>query len=65
MFHVDIPSDLVKEIERCTDDVQAKAVGVEWCAAQIADLYANGIPSVHIYSLNATASVEKILKKVL
>lgn len=65
VFHVDIPSDLVMEIERCTDDIQAKAVGVEWCAAQIADLYANGMPSVHIYSLNATASVEKILKKVL
>lgn len=65
VFHVDIPADLASALMKCADDNQAKAVGVEWCAAQMADLYANGIPSVHIYSLNATASVEKILSKVL
>lgn len=65
VFHVDIPSELVAELNRCTDDDAAKAVGVEWCAAQMLDLYAHGIPSIHLYSLNATASVEKVLKKVL
>lgn len=65
VFHVDIPSELVNAMAGCRNDDEAKAVGVEWCAAQMCDLYARGVQSVHIYSLNATPSVEKVLKKVL
>lgn len=65
VFHVDIPSDLARELMACKDDDAAKQVGVEWCSQQLRDLYANGVPSVHIYSLNATRSVKKILTDVL
>lgn len=65
VFHVDIPTPLVEAMAKCRDDNDAKAVGVEWCAHQMQDLYARGAKSVHIYSLNATASVEKVLAKVL
>lgn len=64
VFHVDIPSDLAKAIMACKDDNEAKAVGVEWFTAQMKGLYAGGVPSVHIYSLNATKSVEKALKNI-
>lgn len=65
VFHVDLPSTLAHELMKCTDDEQAKDIGVEWCTAQLRDLYNHGIKSAHIYSLNATASVEKVLKNVL
>ncbi len=65
VFHVDIPTPLVEAMSTCRNDDEAKAVGVEWCAAQMTDLYARGVRSVHIYSLNATPSVEKVLKRVL
>lgn len=65
VFHVDIPTDLAQEIMHCTDDDQAKDVGVEWCTRQMKELYDAGVPSIHIYSLNATHSVERILSKVL
>lgn len=65
VFHVDLPSDLARELITATDDNAAKEIGVQWCRHQMDDLYAHGVKSIHIYSLNATASVEKILKQVL
>lgn len=65
VFHVDIPTDLASELMKCTDDVAAKEVGVQWCINQVRRLYQAGIPSVHFYSLNATKSVERVLKAIL
>ncbi len=65
VFHVDLPTALARRLMECRNDDEAKAVGVEWCSAQMADLYDHDVKSIHIYSLNATASVEKILHNVL
>lgn len=65
VFHVDIPSELASAIMECKNDDEAKAVGVEWCTAQMRDLYDKGVPSVHIYSLNATNSVKKVLENIM
>jgi len=64
VFHVDLPSEFALELSHCTDDDQAKAVGVEWCVGQVRELLARGVPSVHFYSMNATASVAKVAKLV-
>lgn len=63
-FRVDLPTELATELAQCKDDVQAKQVGVEWCAMQAKDLYEQGIPSLHFYSHNATDSVRKILTQL-
>ncbi len=65
VFHVDIPSDLANAIINCKDDNQAKDVGVEWGANQLRELYNSGVKSVHLYSLNATQSVKKILEAIM
>lgn len=65
VFHVDIPAELATQIIACKNDDEAKAVGVEWCTMQMKELYASGVPSIHIYSLNATKSVRKILENVM
>lgn len=65
VFHVDLPSELARELMNCADDTAAKQIGVEWCIRQMRELYDAGVASVHIYSLNATASVAKVLKAVL
>ncbi len=65
VFHVDIPSELATALASCKNDDEAKAIGVEWCTMQLRDLYAHGTRSVHIYSLNATASVFKILENIM
>lgn len=64
VFHVDLPSDLANELMNCTNDNMAKEVGIEWCLAQTRDLIANGIPSIHFYSLNATRSVYQVASKI-
>lgn len=64
VFHVDLPSDLATELMNCKDDNMAKSLGVEWCATQVNDLLAHGIPSVHFYSLNATKSVKQVASKI-
>lgn len=65
VFHVDLPSRLARRLMECATDDEAKAVGVDWCSAQMDELYRHGVKSIHIYSLNATASVEKILANVI
>ena len=64
VFHVDIPSDLARELAKCTDNATARQVGIEWCVAQAKDLKENGVPSIHFYSHNATESVRAVAKQV-
>ena len=64
VFHVDLPADLVNAVSACKDDKAVKQVGVEWLANQMKELYANNVPSVHIYSLNAVQSVRRALEIV-
>lgn len=63
-FHIDLPEDLAHELARCETNDDVKAVGVEWGIAQARELKAAGVPSIHFYSMNAAASVERIAKAV-
>ncbi len=65
VFHVDLPTPLASALMNAADDDRAKAIGIEWCAMQMRELYSSGVKSIHIYSHNASASVESILKQVL
>lgn len=64
VFHVDFPTELACELIKCKTPEAVKAVGVEWCVAQVRDLLANGAPSIHFYSMNATPSVVKVAESV-
>lgn len=63
-FHIDFPEPLARELEKCTSNDQVKALGIEWGIAQSRELKAAGVPSIHFYSMNASASVEAIAKEV-
>ena len=64
MFKVDLPSELATELIKCIDDVSAKNIGVERCVAQVKDLIAHGVPSIHFYSHNATQSVKNVVSQI-
>ncbi len=65
VFHCDLPSDLVKAVADCKGNpASVKEVGVEWLVAQMRELYEAGVPSVHLYSLNATESVGRALAAI-
>lgn len=64
VFRSDIPADLEKELRRCKDDDEAKAVGVEWCISQCKDLMKHNVPGIHFYALMATESVHKVASAI-
>ena len=64
IFHTDIPETFANELNKCKTDEEAVEVGVEWCAQQALDLKANGVPSIHFYSMMATKSVKRVAEKV-
>ncbi len=63
-FHVDLPQDLASELRKCKSDEEARNVGVEWCVMQSKDLRANGVPSIHFYTMSNARSVKEIAKRV-
>lgn len=63
-FHIDLPMELARELCRCRSNEDVKALGVEWGVQQARELKAACVPSIHFYSMNATASVEAIAKAV-
>lgn len=63
-FHIDMPEDLAAEMSRCKTNDDVKSLGVEWGTAQARELKEANVPSIHFYTINATASVEKIAKNV-
>jgi methylenetetrahydrofolate reductase (NADPH) len=63
-FHIDLPMELARELCRCRSNEDVKALGVEWGVQQARELKVARVPSIHFYSMNATASVEAIAKAV-
>lgn len=63
-FHIDLPSELAGEFLKCRDNDRVKALGVEWATAQARELKDAGVPSIHFYSMNATASVAQVAKNI-
>lgn len=63
-FHIDLPMELAKEFRLCKSNDDVKSLGVEWGTAQARELKAAGVPSIHFYSMNASASIEAIAKAV-
>ena len=63
-FHIHLPKELADELRRCKDNYSVKALGVEWGIAQARELKAARVPSIHFYTMNASASIEAIAKAV-
>ena len=63
-FRVDIPQELATEALKCRDDQATEALGVEWCITQCKELIAQGVPSIHFYSVGAIESIRKVAKEI-
>ncbi|MBA2412403.1 MAG: methylenetetrahydrofolate reductase [NAD(P)H] [Burkholderiaceae bacterium] len=63
-FHIDIPDDLVKEIESCKTDDAVKEAGIEWCVHQSRELMKNKIPCLHYYTMSNAGVIKKIASQV-
>jgi methylenetetrahydrofolate reductase (NADPH) len=62
-FQCEIPEELVKEIYSA-DDKFTEEIGVSWAAKQIEDLFNNDIDLVHLYIMQNSSSVHKLMEKI-
>lgn len=63
-FHVDLPDDLIREVEKCKDNKDVHKVGIEWCIDQSKELIANGVPVLHYYSMGRSTNIQKIASAI-
>jgi methylenetetrahydrofolate reductase (NADPH) len=61
-FHIDIPSDLFREIMKCSNDNEAREVGIEWTTMQSKGLIKMGVPGIHYYTLGRSDNIARIVK---
>ena len=64
IFHIDLPSDLAKELLLCRSDDDVRTLGTEWATAQARELKQHNVPSIHFYAMHAARSVAEIAKNV-
>jgi len=63
-FSIDIPNELVREIEKCKNNAEANRVGIEWAIKQSKELISYGVPVVHYYTMSNSDNVRKIAEAV-
>lgn len=60
IFHLDMPSDLVKAVQACKNNEEVRQVGVEWAIQQSKELIAGGAPCLHFYTMGKSDNVLRI-----
>lgn len=60
IFHMDIPVELSREVEKCKNNEEVKLVGIEWAIDQSKELMEAGVPCLHFYSMGRSESVKQI-----
>jgi methylenetetrahydrofolate reductase (NADPH) len=64
LFHIEIPSDLKKEVEKCKTKEESSRIGIEWCIMQSKELIKSGVPVIHYYTYGISDNVREIAKAV-
>ena len=64
IFHIDMPIDLYKEIEKCKDDAQVKEVGIQWAIQQSKELIKNNVPCMHFYTMGTSETTRRVASEV-
>lgn len=63
-FNIDLPEELVKEVEKCKTNRAVNEVGVEWAVQQSKELVEYGCPVLHFYTMGKAQNVCKIAKEI-
>lgn len=64
VFNIDIPNELVREVEKCQNNEQARQIGVEYAIVQARELIAAGVPALHFYTMGRSDNIRKIVMEV-
>jgi methylenetetrahydrofolate reductase (NADPH) len=64
VFYIDIPEELVKEIQKCRNNEEAFQAGIEWSIRQSKELIAFGVPVLHYFTIGISENIRQIAKAV-
>jgi methylenetetrahydrofolate reductase (NADPH) len=64
LFHIELPQDLVHEVNRCKTNDDVSRVGVEWAVMQCHELKERGVPVIHFFTMSQPENVENIIRRV-
>lgn len=63
-FYLDMPEELIDEVEKCRSDADVKKVGVEWAIHQSQELIKHKVPCLHFYSMGKSTAIKEIASKL-
>lgn len=63
-FHVDMPDELVEQLESARSNEAAEEVGISWAIQQCKGLLEFGVPALHFYTMGKGNAVHRIAKEV-
>jgi methylenetetrahydrofolate reductase (NADPH) len=63
-FHVNLPDELVEQVERAKNDLEVREIGIEWCKQQCRELIKAEVPVLHFYTMGRAKSTYEIAKAV-
>lgn len=64
VFKIDIPEELITEVEKCKDNKAVRQVGVEWAIKQSKELKEFGVPVLHYYSMGKSDNIKAIASEM-
>lgn len=64
-FFVNMPDELVKEVNRAKTDADVTEIGIEWAIEQCKELIRQKVPCLHFYTMSDTRIVYRILKGIM
>ena len=64
VFNIDIPDDLVREVQKCRSNDDAFRVGVEWTTEQSRGLVKFGVPVLHYFTVGVSENIRQIASSI-
>lgn len=64
VFKIDVPEELINEVEKCKDNKAVRQVGIEWAIKQSKELKAFGVPVLHYYSMGKSDNIQAIASEM-
>jgi methylenetetrahydrofolate reductase (NADPH) len=63
-FKVDLPNELVLELEKCQNNQDVYRLGIEWTISQSKELIKAGVPAIHFYTISVSENIREIAKAI-
>ena len=64
VFKIDLPEEVISEVENAKDNGAVKQIGIEWAIKQCKELMDFGVPVLHFYSMGKSDNIKKIAREL-